>query len=664
MPKPKDAPSADPFVSLSWGDLEEWVGSRSLERGRGYQMKRRVLLLACSAEGRLSGRVAGTAIYTTHVSRCAAGSRALTSTCSCPLGGDCKHAVAVVLEYLERLKAGKEIPGELPPLPGDNAGDDGNAVDEWEPEGMDEEDEDDVVASERPRKRRGRSRQAGRADVATYLQGLTEAELIGLVTELAGMSEEARRAVETRAQLAGGKAAEIVRAARHELRRVTSEQGWRNSWTGEGHTPDYGPLTKYLNKLLGAGQADRVLVLGQELLQLGNRQVEQCDDEGDTGIAISEALGPVWEALSQSSLGPAERILWIYDRLSEDEFGLCAGCAEADVWDVDAGVRGQVADVLVERLASQDAGDPAEDEWGSRYRRARLAGWTVEALRNAGRADEAVALAVREAKITDDCERAVDLLLETGQADEARALAVEGIHRTQAKYPGISAQLRSRLRRLAAESGDHAPAAALTAEEFALRPSLEGYRSLREAARRAGVWDQARGCVLESLRGGPAASLHPDWPLPPTETAPEGGDRPPERHYSLLTEIALDEGDHAAALKWDGHYADRPYGWGGGGLAEQVAHGVAGTHPDEAVAIWKRLAEAAISRGNRSAYEDSLRHLRPMQRLLADLGREDEWTEYLSELRAEHRRKRALLETLDRLSDRPIVGQPEAGPAP
>lgn len=73
-----------------------------------------MLLLACSAKGELSARVIGSSLYETLVIRDKAGS--ISSVCSCPLGGDCKHAVAVVLEYLESVRAGKEIPAELPPL--------------------------------------------------------------------------------------------------------------------------------------------------------------------------------------------------------------------------------------------------------------------------------------------------------------------------------------------------------------------------------------------------------------------------------------------------------------------------------------------------------------------------------------------------------------------
>jgi uncharacterized Zn finger protein len=46
-----------------------------------------------------------------------------------------------------------------------------------------------------------------------------------------------------------------------------------------------------------------------------------------------------------------------------------------------------------------------------------------------------------------------------------------------------------------------------------------------------------------------------------------------------------------------------------------------------------------------------------MRRLLEKLGREPEWSAYLAGLRTTHQRKRALLETLTRLKDSPILGE-------
>ena len=639
MPKSSVSVPDDPFADLSWDDLEQWVGSRSVERGRAYQKRGRVLALARMSDGALAGRVAGTGLYTTYVSRDAEAGR-LSSDCSCPLGGHCKHAVAVVLEYLERRKAGTEIPSKLPSLPEDDLDAD-----------PDELDEDDFDAEED-------ADEAGPVDVSEYLEGLTAPELIELVHQLTAASDDALRVLETRVSLASGEAGAVAAAAREELRRVASEIGWQNHWNDQGHTPDYGAVASYVRELLAAGQADLVLDLGREIVKLGTRQVEQCDDEGETACEIAEALEPVWEALGRSSLTSAGRILWVYDRYASDEYDLCSGATETDIWDVDRTVWSEVADTLAARLERQDVtGLQAKDGWSLRYRRGNLAARAIHALQEAGRMPEAVELAVSEAPVTDSYDRAVGLLLEANRLEEAKALALEGIRQTESTYPGISAQLRTRLRELAARDDDHALAAGFTAEEFEDRPSLAGYCNLREAAEQAGVWPQVRDGVLRALETGSAAATHTDWPLPQTGTAPGPKGQQAGPHWALLTEIALDEGDHARALEcYRLSAADRPL-WGGGRLPEKVAREVAATHPDESLAIWRDLAERAIAGGNRRAYESSLQYLRPMQSLLESLGRGEEWSAYLAQLRTENRRRRALLETLDRLRQCPIMDE-------
>jgi uncharacterized Zn finger protein len=644
-----DVGGHDLWSDLSFGDLEEWVGSTYLSRGRDYQKKKRVLLLACSPEGELSAQVAGSGLYATTVERDDAGN--LSSVCSCPLGGDCKHAVAVVLEYLERVKGGKEVPSELPALPGK------------QPAALPVEssDEDEVTTTRevpgKPPKASGRARKTKKVSVEEYLHGLTAAELVALILELASTSEDINRLLKSRAELADGDFGAIVHGLRKELARVSSEPSWRNSWTGEGHTPDYSLVTKYLKNLLAAGQADLVLQLGLEVIAAGTEQVETADDEGDTEAAVSEALSPVWEALSQSSLSAAERILWLYDRYLEEEYDLCDGAEdEADIWEVGAEVWNQVADALLARLETKEMHVRRED-YGTHYRRDRVGHWAICALQGAGREGEAVELALREARITQSYERAVNLLIEVGRLEEARALALEGIKQTQAKLPGIASQLRTRLRELAGKEENHALETAFLAEEFFLRPSLEGYRSLRQATQQVGLWDAVREQTLSALQTGSSPLRGEAWPLPDTSTPPEP-ERPGAQSLQshLLTEIALDEGDHVEALKWYHKASADRFGWGGIGLAEQVAREVAGTHPDESIGIWRKLAEQCIGRGNRSGYEESLRHLRPLRRLLIQSERQDEWEAYLAALCEEHRRKRALLETLDALQDGPILG--------
>jgi uncharacterized Zn finger protein len=52
---------------LSWDDVTEWAGSRSVERGRAYQKQRRVHELAISEDGRLLATVTGGARYAVTV---------------------------------------------------------------------------------------------------------------------------------------------------------------------------------------------------------------------------------------------------------------------------------------------------------------------------------------------------------------------------------------------------------------------------------------------------------------------------------------------------------------------------------------------------------------------------------------------------------------------
>ena len=76
------------WLGLFFEDLEEWVGSTSLSRGRNYQKKKRVLLLACSPEGGLSARVVGSSLYETVAWRDAGGAGRVGEAKVAPSAGD------------------------------------------------------------------------------------------------------------------------------------------------------------------------------------------------------------------------------------------------------------------------------------------------------------------------------------------------------------------------------------------------------------------------------------------------------------------------------------------------------------------------------------------------------------------------------------------------
>ena len=91
---------------LTWDDLDAWAGYHSLERGRSYQLTKRVQQLARTEDGKLLAWVLGSQRYATEVGLNPGFTDVkLFSRCTCPLGiSGRKHAVALVVEYLEALK--------------------------------------------------------------------------------------------------------------------------------------------------------------------------------------------------------------------------------------------------------------------------------------------------------------------------------------------------------------------------------------------------------------------------------------------------------------------------------------------------------------------------------------------------------------------------------
>jgi len=105
---PKEKTKLHRFSDLTWIDIEAWAGGKIISRGQNYQRQGRVADLAVTDEGSLIAWVDGSARYATRVGM-DEDSRP-DSICTCPYGSDCKHAVAVVIEYLDRVENNRSVP--------------------------------------------------------------------------------------------------------------------------------------------------------------------------------------------------------------------------------------------------------------------------------------------------------------------------------------------------------------------------------------------------------------------------------------------------------------------------------------------------------------------------------------------------------------------------
>ena len=117
--KEKRPNKAAGWAVLTWDDLDRWAGSRSVSRGRSYQNQGRVKDLAISADDRLLATVQGGDRYVVSVWLNAGKKRhdKIESHCTCPVGYNCKHAVATVAAYLQALTEGATVPTADPDDP-------------------------------------------------------------------------------------------------------------------------------------------------------------------------------------------------------------------------------------------------------------------------------------------------------------------------------------------------------------------------------------------------------------------------------------------------------------------------------------------------------------------------------------------------------------------
>lgn len=680
------------WTALSWDNLTEWAGSRSVDRGRAYQKQERVHELVISEDGWLLATVTGGARYAVTVwcEQSTKTSRAIYSRCTCPVGASgCKHAVAVVAEYLQRLSGGEDTPladqnDDRWELLADETGDaDDPAFDSGDDEDddNDDQDDDDVYYVHRLQHQESSGRRMRRATdekIHNHIEAQSREELVELVWSLTERFPELRVEFSDRIALGEGNVDRLVTEARKEIRRVASESGWQDHWGPGGHTPDYSRVRHRLERLLELGHPDAVARLGSEIMTLGNEQIGQSNDEGETAEAVGECMPVIFRAVAASSLSPARKLLYAIDAHLRDDYGIVNDAADAVL--KKTGTRSawsEVADVLEQRAKSPANED---DPFSRKYQHEHIADWLIQALENAGREGEILAVCEREARVSGSYKRLVQRLIEMKRYDEAERWAAEGIEKTIAKLPGIASGLEKLLGEMAIQRRQWPIAAAHAALGFFTNPSRESFQQFLKAAANAGCEDSVRGFALNFLETGVSPLPTPakasaknkasaEWPLPmPGYLLPlwitEARFRPVAGpRFDVLIDMAIADRRNDDVLRWydamsSGQKTRGGMSWyGSGGYADSVAAAVAQSHPERSLGIYRQRINDHLPHAGVSSYEAIAGYLRKMRPILQRLHREGEWDGLLADIRSRYKNRPKFMEILDKLDPLPIVEQ-------
>ncbi len=641
----------DLFTGLDWKALEDWAGTRTLERGRQYQRKKRVHDLVRSPGGALIAWVDGNDRYATAVIP----DDSLTSVCTCPVGSTCKHAVAIILEYLALRKNTMPVdtisPGDprssLLGLAREPGREEGTADPRTSPKLKGVKD-----TRHSPR---GPGKEPG--SLQHYLEDLSREELIGLLLDLIRDYPHVEQDIRDRRSIASADADPVLDALLSDIDHITAEESWNNPWRDEYSIPDYSPVKKRMEILLSMGFPDAVVSAGRILIDKGAVQVEQSDDEGETAEEIASCMELVFEALEQSSFPSHERMLFAILADLDDDYDLCAGAEKfwnkefsKDDWSL-------VADDLRSRL-NEDRYDTGQDRSKSRYARDKIVDWTLSALDHAGRDTEATDLCIAEVDRTDSYVRLVRRLVRLGEPGDVVKWIIRGIEATGTKLPGIASELKGIRRELWEREGDWLRVAGMKAEEFLERPTFQSYRRLEDASQVSGTWDEIKDSVREFLEtgkvpGGRNGNLFGVLPSSGLFPCQRGG-RPHPPHLGILLDIAI--ADNRPDEVIDVYDKIRSAGtFGLGPPHDKVADCIAAKYPDRALAIWMDMAERSAAESRPKSYEAAVHYLRKVKALMTDLGRKAEWGQYIAGIRNVNARKRRFLEMLDVLEGKKIL---------
>ncbi|MDY9925704.1 SWIM zinc finger domain-containing protein [Methanosarcina sp.] len=645
---------SDPFKELRWSDLQDWAGGKATAKGIKYQEDERVKELKRTQEGSLVARVEGTKEYFTEIFM---ENGKLSSICTCPVGHDCKHGVAAVLEYLELTEQREEIP----------------VISEG----------DTLIARARQGYTEAETAGAGKGEESStralreYLEQLTKPELIEILVAFAEKDTVLGRYLKDRQNLAAESVEGIIEGVYSELDELLEEAGHPDYPGYESDVPDFLDVQVRLESLLDAGHPDELLDIGKELMDR-YEGIAEYDEEGNIGTKISFCMDVVFEALSRSSLPAHEKMLYMFEIELRDNYNILD---ETTFWEEGFTPEEwkRFAETLKVKL--QEA-DRAEDtHYSSSWQRDYAVDRLIDALLKAGLSEEIIPICEREAEKTGNYARLVNVLLDSGQKKKAEEWIYRGIKETREYQPGIARELWQILLETREEEGNWLFAAALEAEEFFRAPDMARYLGMREAARNSGKWQEVREAALRYLKTGelPAVqakaaqvknkeeisgkeeiSILPGV-LPKTgllETDSIQKIKAPA--LDLLIKVAIQEEDPEEVVHWyeelktGGEEAERYWHL----ISEsEIANAVKEKHPEIALEIWKKLVEGLISETKVSSYEEASTYLRKIKETLETRGKKENWEAYLSGIKEANRRKRRLLEILDMLGEDRIISE-------
>ena len=545
--------------------------------------------------GKLTATVQGTEDYRVKIS---IRDGALDYDCTCPMGADgvfCKHCVAAGLAWLTN------VPGKSPTQKTKAA-------------------DTPVVTLE---------------DARAWLAEQDKPKLVEMLLDQAAMDAHLRERLLLQAAKAAGQGANVA-AIRKALDRATRTGGFVDYRAARDFSLGIDQVVDSIAELLKAGCAAEVIELSEHALGKVEQATMSMDDsDGYMGGILQRLQELHLEACHAAKPDPEALAERLFDWEMRTQFDTFYGTAST--YAKLLGERGLAtyrrrAEAAWARVPQTRPGEKDPEEYGRTYRIKHI----METLaRQSGDVEALVAVKARDLSNAYTFLQIAEIYREARQADKALDWAERGIKafpdRTDTRLCEFLADEYHRRKR-------HDEAMKLIWKIFTEHTSLENYQTLKKHAERIHQWAVWRGKALEFVRAEiegekkQLAQKRQAWGWTP---------HPPD--HSLLVQIFLWEKDVEAAWR------EAQAGGCHGSWWMELARLREKQFPADVVPIYQRQVDTLINQKNNGSYAEAVKLLGKIRDLMTRLERADQFTSYLTTIRAAHKPKRNFIKLAERL---------------
>lgn len=580
-------------MKISKAQIKKLSDPGSWQRGIDYYKQGNVLSLMEDKE-KIIAKVAGTQDYKIKLWY---KNNQLNSSCTCPMGDMgvfCKHCVAVGLTYLDSLGSVKNASSKS--------------------------------KMSKPKITLDKIRE--------YLSKQKTDRLVDIITNQLMENDSLRESLMMEVAYCGQKEPDIS-AFKTTITRATQTHGFVEYHRAYDFFKKIDKVLDFIEEFLKAGFDKEVIELSEYTLKRVEKALGEMDDSDGYMSDILERLQALHHKACVKVKPDPKKLaehLFKWELSTDWDTFYCATETYADVLGAEGlAVYRKLAEA---EWTKQPMLKPGQTDLSYRKNRFRLTSIMESLAKISGDVEQLVAVKSKDISCAYQFLQIAEIYKEAGKSDKALEWAEKGV-KTFSDNP--DSRLNEFLANEYHNRKHHEQAMELIWQDFTRRPDLSCYQQLKKHADRCNQWSKWRQKALAHIR----------------EVINETKKQAENKQYyrysithsnnSTLVEILLWEKDIESAWKEAKQGGCSEFLW------LRLAELLEKAHPADAIEIYKKQIGPIVAQTNNHAYREAINLIRKIHKLMKKLEWDKQFQEYVSSIRTEYKRKRNLIDMLDKL---------------